>query len=555
MLRPITAIILLLVLFPLSPAKAQDQSLSGTPGNSQDSVAPTPNGNGAHQHGSYTPGNGYDESGNRLPQLLRDVKVLLSDALIADVQQDTLEVIYNLDRIYELLGEADQLGDKTPEDQEEFDRFESSLVEIYTRRLRSLEKTEAPITAARIRESIEEFTEPLEVEMGASQFTVIDDRDGHIPLVRNEIVDQYIRFFQTRGKRQFQIWLDRYAKYGTLIENILAQEGLPPELVYLAMIESGLNPKAYSRANAAGLWQFIFATAKKYGLKRTWYVDERRDPIKSTYAACKYLRDLYLEYDHWYLALAAYNSGSGRISRATRLHQTSDFWQLHSLPKETRNYIPFFLAAAIIGRAPEAYGFKKPTPDLFTYDEVTLEHSADLSVIARSAGISVKTLQAYNPELRQSATPADGPYVLRLPPGRKDEFVRNFNALPESERFAPQYLVHRVKRGESLWSISRKYGVSIHDLAAVNKIRNRHKILPGQKLTIPVRGRPLLAGLTPEEQAGYVKITYRVKKGDTLGHIAQNYHTRASKIRRWNGLEYGQYIYPGQKLVIWVKEG
>ena len=499
----------------------------------------------------YTNGNG---SVNRLPQLLQDVKVLLTEAMIADVHKDTLEVIYYLDRIYDLLGEADQLGEKTAEDQEEFDRFIASLNDIYTQRLTTLDLTDAPITAAFARQMIEDISVPVEMEMGNTKFIVVDDRDGHIPLVRTTTVDQFINYFKTKGKKQFQIWLDRKHEYGGLINEILTEQELPEELVNLAMIESGLNPKAFSRASAAGIWQFIYSTGKIYDLKRDWYVDERRDPIKSTYAACAHLKDLFEEFDHWYLALAAYNSGSGRVHRAMRLHQTSDFWQLHTLPRETRNYIPYYLAAAIIARNPEEYGFetyskKRKAP--FEFDTVELEKSADLSVLARSAGTSLKTMQYYNPELRQSATPQNGPYTLRIPKGTANKFTANFNALPEVQRFAPQYIVHKVRRGESLSTISKKYKVSIHDVAAVNKIRNRHKISIGQKLTIPIRG----AYASHDGPPGHIKVVYTVRKGDTLGHIAEDYGTRAVKIRRWNNLAYGQYIYPGQKLVLWVKQG
>ncbi len=499
----------------------------------------------------YVNGNG--ETNNRLPQLMRDVKVYLADAIVADVHYDTLEVIYNLDRIFELLTEADQFGEMTEDDLEEFARYESTLIHVYTNQLHTLEKTEVPFTAEQLRREVTEFMEPMEVEMGNSKFTVVDDRDGHIPLVINSNVEQYIKFFQNNGKAQYNIWLKRHAEYSDMVLSILKEYELPEELLYLAMIESGLNPKAYSRANASGMWQFVYSTGKMYGLKRTWYVDERRDPEKATRAACEYLKDLYEEFDNWYLALSAYNSGSGRVLRATRLHQTSDFWQLHSLPRETRNYIPYFLSAAIIGQNPEKYGFKVPESKPIEFDFVELEKSADLAVLAQSAGISFKTLQKYNPELRQSATPADELYVLKLPKGRKGTFAENFNAIPEGERFAPQYTVHRVKKGESLWTIAKKYRVSVHDLAAVNKIRNRHKIKIGQKLTIPLKG----ASIANQSggPAGHYKVVYTVKKGDTLGHIAEDYKTRASQIRNWNRLNYGQYIYPGQKLTLWVKTG
>ena len=525
--------------------------LLGQDATRNDSVELKSSENGSVVNDIYTNGNG---SVNRLPQLLQDVKVLLTEAMIADVHKDTLEVIYYLDRIYDLLGEADQLGEKTAEDQEEFDRFIASLNDIYTQRLTTLDLTDAPITAAFARQMIEDISVPVEMEMGNTKFIVVDDRDGHIPLVRTTTVDQFINYFKTKGKKQFQIWLDRKHEYGGLINEILTEQELPEELVNLAMIESGLNPKAFSRASAAGIWQFIYSTGKIYDLKRDWYVDERRDPIKSTYAACAHLKDLFEEFDHWYLALAAYNSGSGRVHRAMRLHQTSDFWQLHTLPRETRNYIPYYLAAAIIARNPKEYGFetyskKRKAP--FEFDTVELEKSADLSVLARSAGTSLKMMQYYNPELRQSATPQNGPYTLRIPKGTANKFTANFNALPEVQRFAPQYIVHKVRRGESLSTISKKYKVSIHDVAAVNKIRNRHKISIGQKLTIPIRG----AYASHDGPPGHIKVVYTVRKGDTLGHIAEDYGTRAGKIRRWNNLAYGQYIYPGQKLVLWVKQG
>ena len=504
------------------------------------------------ENGQKTFPNGVNLPENRLPELLRDVKVLLSDAFIADVMSDTLEVVYNLNRIFDLLAEADQYGEMDIEDKDEFDRFEESLISLYTKKFATLDKTDAALTAENMRMDLTSIAEPLEVEMGATQFTVIEDRDGHIPLVRNKKVDQFIEYFRTKGRRQFEIWLDRLDVYGPMLSSIIEECNLPPELLYLAMIESGLNPKAHSKAAANGMWQFIYSTGKIYGLNRSWYVDERRDPEKATRAACAYLTDLYNEFDNWYLALAAYNAGEGRIRRATKLHQTSDFWQLHSLPRETRNYMPYFLAASIIAKNPLKYGFKrKKTKKPISYDLVTIEKSADLTVLANAANTSFKMIQTLNPELRQSATPSES-YMLKIPKGNKNLFIKNYNALPESERFAPQFVSHKVRNGESLWTIARKYRISIHDLVAVNKIRNRSMIRIGQKLTIPVPGMNI-ASIPRTQMQGYNKITYKVRRGDTLGHIAEDYGTRASNIRKWNSLKYGQPIYPGQKLTLWMK--
>jgi len=502
---------------------------------------------------SYLNGNGFTQSGDRLPQLLRDVKVYLSETMIADVYQDTNEVIFNLDRIFDLLTEADQLGEMNIDDKNEFDRFENTLVDIYTSRLTTLKVSDISITAEKLRHDVTILLEPIEVEIGNTKYTVLDDRDGHIPIVTNKKVEQFIKYFQTKGKKQFEIYLSRYAVYNDMIQNIIKQYSLPEELVYLAMIESGLNPKAYSRANASGMWQFIYSTGINYNLNRNWYVDERRDPEKATHAACQYLTDLYEQFDNWYLALAAYNAGSGRITRAQRLHQTSDFWQLHSLPRETRNYVPFFLAASIIGKDPQKYGFYVPPKAPLQYDIVEIEKSGDLSILAQSAGISLSTLQQYNPELRQSATPTTA-YKLKLPTGKKDQFEKQYAALPESKRFAPQYVTHRVRSGENLGTISRKYNVSIHDIAGVNKIKNRHKIKVGQVLTIPVHGAEVsYSSVNTTRPSGTTKETYTVKKGDTLGQIAGNYRIQARQIRSWNGIKYGEYIHPGQKIILWLK--
>ena len=493
-----------------------------------------------------------DESRNRFPEILRDAKLLMSEVIISDFNKDTLEVAFLLSKIFELLMEADQIGEMNLEDKEEFERFNRTFKNLYTQSLITVQNINAPVMAEKLWTDI---SEAIEIEMGETKFTVVEDRDGHMPLVRNKQVDQFINYFQTKGRKQFEIWLKRYEQYKGLILPILEEHEVPEEILILAMIESGLNPKAYSRANASGMWQFIYSTGKKYGLSRDWYKDERRDPVKATHAACRYLKDLYKLFDNWYLALAAYNCGEGRVLRASRIHQTYDFWQLHSLPKETRNYIPYYLSAAIIAQRPDAYGFKIPKAEPFQYDEVILEKSADISVLASVIGIKPKTLRNYNPELRQSATPSEGPYSLKLPIGKKSDFLNAWNAIPEDERFAPQFVVHRVRYGESMWTISKKYGVSIHDIASVNKIRNRHKISVGQKVKVPLKGGRVWGTGENGGPPGHARISYKVKPGDTLGQIAEDFKTRASKIRRWNNMKYGSHlIHPGQKLTIWINE-
>tara|TARA_B100000315_G_scaffold164238_1_gene152845 strand:+ start:3559 stop:5466 length:1908 start_codon:yes stop_codon:yes gene_type:complete len=498
------------------------------------------------------PANFVNQSVNRFPLLLEDAKTCFSEALVADRHGDTLEVVYLIDKIVDLLTEAEQLGEMSEEDHEEFHRFENTLMYAYDNFFTTINSLETPLAVQSLKEQLLVYFEPLEFEINGSKYQVIDDREGHIPLVINNRVEQAIKFFQTKGKKSFNLWISRLPKYEVQIIDIMKKNDLPVELIYLAMVESGMNPKAYSRAHAAGMWQFVLATGKKYGLKRDWWVDERRDPEKSTLAAVKFLKDLYIEFDDWYLAMAAYNSGPGRVNRAIRLHQTRDFWRLHALPKETRNYVPTFLAAAIISLNPEEYGFKKPNGSPMEMDEVTIPDGADLTVLAQCSGISVDELRNYNPELRQFATPVDKPYQLNLPKGKKEIFNERFMSLPEDEQFSPQFLIHKVKRGETLSYLSKKYGVSIHEIASVNKIRNKHRLRIEQKLTIPVPGVSRSTIIASSENKGKEKSVYKVRKGDTLSHIALRYRTSARRIRQLNGLRYGQFIFPGQELIVFV---
>ena len=236
--------------------------------------------------------------------------------------------------------------------------------------------------------------------------------------------------------------------------------------------------------------------------------------------------------------------GPGRVNRAVNLHETLDYWQLYSLPKDTKNYIPYFLSSAIILKNPEKYGFKIPKSNPLKYDEVVIQKSADLAVIAKSAETKTSTIKYLNPELRQSATPSNGDYILRIPYGKKDKFYKTFNALPETERFATQKVEHRVKKGENLSTIASKYRVLISDLMTINNLKN-DRLSIGQRLKIPVKGG--IYSNYPE------KISYTVKKGDTLGAIAEKYNTRASEIRKWNKMNPNNHLISiGQKLVLFV---
>ena len=484
---------------------------------------------------------------NRITSVLDEAKQFLSDAIIADVNSDTVEVVYNIKKVFDLLSDVEQIGVREELDKIEFEKFQDDFVKIYTSRLNTIDSSMQFLSADLIRRDIAQITSENEsIEMGMTKFTIIDDREGHIPLVTNSQVESYIRYFQGKGRKGFNIWLKRYVQYKDLMLPILDQYDLPEELIVVSMIESGFDPKAVSKAKAVGLWQFMYLTGKQYGLKRNWYIDERQDPIKSTHAAAKYFQDLYNEFEDWYLVLAAYNTGPGRLNRALKLHETSDYWQLYSLPKDTKNYIPYYLSSAIILQNPEKYGFKIPKSNPLKFDEVEIEKSSDLNVLAKAADTRVSTIKKLNPELRQPATPNNGPYSLNIPFGRKESFYKKFNAIPDNEKFAVQKVEHRVQKGENLSSIAAKYRVLKADLQTINNITNANNIRIGQVLKIPVKGG--IYANYPE------KIIYKVKTGDQLGFIAEKYNTRASEIRKWNGMKANDSsIYPGQKLTLFVK--
>lgn len=310
-----------------------------------------------------------------------------------------------------------------------------------------------------------------------------------VPIILNELVTNYITFFQTRLRDRFEEWLSRSGRYIPLMQEILREHQLPEDLVFLALIESGFNPKAYSRAKAAGPWQFIKGTGKKYGLRVDQWIDERRDPVKSTIAAAKYLKDLYGLFGSWPLSMASYNAGEGRVKRAMARTKAEDFWELSSssLRPETKNYVPKFMAATIIAKNPEKYGFFIEYESPFVYDEVEMPKAVSLKTLSKAAGISLAELKEYNPDLRKGMTPPNySKYRLKLPPGTKETFLANFSHRTEKGIKMTDAQKHRIARGETVTSIARKYDVSIKKILDANQLRKNSKIMAGDFLIIPL---------------------------------------------------------------------
>jgi membrane-bound lytic murein transglycosylase D len=391
----------------------------------------------------------------------------------------------------------------------------------------------------------------------ASRPVIVGDNHKTIPLEENKEVLDEIKSFQTKEKAQF---LEAYRKsglYRDMIVEELRKEGLPEELSWLPLIESGFKVRALSKARALGLWQFISSTGYRYGLKRDRYVDERMDFLKSTRAAVRYLLELHSFFGDWSTALASYNCGEMRVQnviRTQRIDYLDNFWDLYKqLPWETARFVPRFLATLLIVNNPEKYGFELPPPDPpLQFDSVPIDQPFKLSALAGSLGVDAAVLSVLNPELRYDSTPAYG-YLLRVPVGCGEKAGAVTAGLPKWIPPEAEYTWHYVRRGETLSTIAARYRTSVSAIARLNGLRSVHFIKPGQRLKIPGRGAVVpstAAGGGSQDSNAGGKVAYTVKAGDTLYSIAKNFAMNLEEFLSLNGLEGASKIFPGQQLLV-----
>ena len=363
-----------------------------------------------------------------------------------------------------------------------------------------------------------------------------------LPLVSNEYVAAFINFFAytQKGHNTLLHSFERSGRYKAMIQRVLAEEGVPQDLIYLAVAESAFNPRALNRrSKAGGMWQFM--PGPYYGLTRNAYVDERFDPEKSTRAYARYMKFIYGELGDWYLAMAAYDHGTGSMQHAVERTGYADFWELYKrgeLPKETANYVPEIVAAIIIANHPQQYGFDDVTldPPVLT-DTVTVDYSIDLRLVSDLVGAPVDEIEALNPSLLRMVTPPDTPFDLHLPAGTATLFEQRAAAIPEARRNSWRY--HPVAAGDTLASVAQEYRVPVAELATANQLTSSQSLAGIDALVVPV---PVVA-----EPLARTRL-YTVRRGDTLVTIADRFGVSLSQLRSWNSIPSGIRVEAGRRL-------
>jgi len=391
-------------------------------------------------------------------------------------------------------------------------------------------------------------------EIYASRLTVVNGNHKTIPLTENKFVKEEIKRFQTNERKYFEQSYMRSGLYREMILKEMEKAGLPEQLSWIPLIESGFKVRALSRARALGLWQFISSTGYRFGLKKDQWVDERMDPVKSTKAAIQYLTELHSFFGDWTTALAAYNCGEFKVQkviRAQRINYLDNFWDLYTmLPRETARFVPRFIAALLIINNPEKYGMNLPQPESsLRYETVTVNRPVKLSTLSETLGLNKDLLEILNPELRHKSTP-DREYPLKVPDGYKEKTLTAINSLTRWIPPETTYVIHYVRRGETLSTIAKRYRSSVSSIARLNQLRSLHLIRPGQRLKIPAQGMSYASSSsTLKLVKDGEKLVYIVKRGDSLYRIASAFNTSVKQIKQMNNLK-SDVLSIRQKLII-----
>jgi membrane-bound lytic murein transglycosylase D len=402
-------------------------------------------------------------------------------------------------------------------------------------------------------ESFAGLTFPVDPKVKERVQQEVKSVQSDLPLVSNDYVDGVITYLQNHARHYMQAVIERQGVYGPMISEALKKQGLPQDLIYLAAGESAFNPLALSRKGALGIWQFMLGTGALYGLKKNAWVDDREDPFKSTLAASRHLKDLYQTFGDWFLAMAAYDAGPLVVQRAIEKTGYADYWtlrRLHALPRETENYVPIFLALALIAKDPKAYGFDvAPAPPL-QVDRVTVSEPTDLRLVAQLVDHPVDELIRLNPQLQRWTTPANDPnFILNLPARTKEKLEQAIAAIPLDKRI--WWRAHKVEAGETLSAIARKYRVSPVTLAQVNQLSAADSLEEGTHVVVPMATGSVGSLQRVHQRGSRSLYHYQVKRGDTLELVADRFDVTAYQIRRWNGLR-SSHLSPGRMLKLYA---
>jgi membrane-bound lytic murein transglycosylase D len=405
---------------------------------------------------------------------------------------------------------------------------------VYTSELQAFRAgdgfNEAPAVPAPIDE-VAEMTFPVDPRLKARAEEAAKNISHDLPLTVNDEVLSFLNFFQTpRGRAIVETGLRRAGRYRGMIARVLSEEGVPQDLIYLAQAESAFQPTALSRAGARGMWQFVAYRGQEYGLRHTWWLDERQDPEKATHAAAQHLRDLYKLFGDWYLAMAAYNCGPGNVQKAIERTGYADFWELYRrnvLPRETKNYVPIILALTLIAKDAPHYGIQAEPESPVPTDMVKPGRAIDLRLVAETIDVDVETLRTLNPSLLRLATPDDPAFELHLPMGSAPKFSAEIADIPPDKWVS--WRRHRVAAGETLTAIAKKYRVTPKAIADANNLESTTALNTGEKLIIPA--------IQPAAENKRRMVSYRVRKGDTFLGIADRFSVESEDLLKWNRLK------------------
>jgi len=375
-----------------------------------------------------------------------------------------------------------------------------------------------------------------------------------LPLVSNDYVDGVLTYLQNHGRGYVTTALKRMGLYQGMISETLQKEGVPQDLIYLAALESAFNPYALSKEGAKGIWQFMVGTGMLYGLRKDRWVDDRQDPVKSTQAAARHLKELYQEFGDWSLAMAAYDSGPLAVQAAIERTGYADYWdlrRLHALPSETEDYVPIFMATVMIAKDPKAYGFDIQADPPLVADKVVVNTPTDLRLVAQLIDRPLDDLTRLNPSLlRWTTPPNEATFTLNLPPGTKEQFEKRIAAIPEDKRI--WWRAYKVEEGETLASIAKKLHVSPGSLREANNLDDEAALEQGTHLVVPMSPGTESSLARMREVGPRYAVKYRVRPGDTLEFIADRYDVTPYQIRRWNNLKTSQ-LTAGESLRIYVE--